>query len=128
MTPADRCAEDFLDKFSSLGVVSARKMFGGYVFHMAGKVLGFVFGETFLFEPGPTIDRLLPDAVRTELFPGSKLFVVIDEDMSDAQLCSLASACYDDFPLPKPRRKKGRVEKNEEEIEKRFPFARHFRE
>lgn len=120
-----------LDKFSSLGFVTARKMFGGYVLHMAGKVLGFVFGDTFLFEPGPTVDRLLSDAPRQELFPGSKLFVVIDESMSPRKLCELAQSCYDDFPIPKPRKKKG-AKKSEEflrqtEIEKLFPFSKKIR-
>ena len=98
--------EFFLSKFDSLGVVSARKMFGGYVFHMAGKVLGFCFDGTFFFEPGPTADSLLPDAPRRELFPGSKLFVIIDESISARRLCEIARACYDDFPVPKPRKRK----------------------
>ena len=100
--------EFILEKFAPLGegTVTSRKMFGGYVLHMAGKVLGFIFDDVFLFEPGPAVDRLLPDAPRQELFPGSKLFVVIDESMGPFQLCELARACYDDFPLPKPRRKK----------------------
>ncbi|MBQ0093459.1 MAG: hypothetical protein KBS36_02305 [Bacteroidales bacterium] len=118
-----KVTDDYLDfimeKFRSLDVVSARKMFGGYVLHMAGKVLGFIFEETFLWEPGPTIDRLMPDAPRRELFPGSKLFVVIDDSIGAQRLCSLARACYDDFPISKPRKKK-------KEAENRFPFAKFF--
>jgi len=117
-----------LDKFAALEVVTARKMFGGYVLHMAGKVLGFVFDDTFLFEPGPTVDKLLSDAPRQELFPGSKLFVVIDESMSPHRLCELASACYDDFPLPKPRKRKGTDKaaemKRQKAIEKLYPFSK----
>ncbi|MCQ2118659.1 MAG: TfoX/Sxy family protein [Bacteroidales bacterium] len=120
-----------LDKFRSLDVVTARKMFGGHVLHMAGKVLGFVFDDTFLFEPGPTVDRMLPDAQRKELFPGSKLFVVIDESISPQRLCELAKACYDDFPVSKPRKKKGEAavkdEERQKKIEAEFPFAKHFR-
>lgn len=120
-----------LAKLSSLEVVSARKMFGGHVIHMAGKVLGFVFDGEFLFEPGQTVDKLLPDAERKELFPGSKLFVVIDESISPGFLCELAQACYDDFPLPKPRKRKGDKAvsnyRREEEIAKRFPFSKHIK-
>ena len=127
--------EDYLDfilsKFSSLDVVTARKMFGGYVFHMAGKVLGFLFEDTFLFEPGPTIDKLLPDAPRRELFPGSKLFVVIDDSISPGRLCELAKACYDDMPMSKPRKRKGQPSTSDsgrqKEIEERFPFAKHIK-
>ena len=95
-----------LDKFARLEVVSARRMMGGYVLHMAGKVLGFIFDDEFLFEPGPTIAQRLPNAERTELFPGSKLFYVIDEGMSAQHLCALAEACYDDLPISKPRKSK----------------------
>lgn len=139
-----------LDKFSSLQVVSAKKMFGGYVIHMAGKVLGFVFEDTFFFEPGPTVDRMLPKAPRQELFPGSKLFVIIDEAMSSQRLCELAQACYDDFPIPKPRKRKASAEggqglesqnrkeiesqrrkeaesQRRKEIEKEFPFAKNIK-
>ena len=122
-----------LDRFSPLGdgTVTARKMFGGYVLHMAGKVLGFVFDDTFLFEPGPTVDRLLPEAPRAELFPGSKLFVVIDESLSGHRLCELARACYDDFPIPKPRKKKGSTVETEKarqkRLEKDFPFAKNIK-
>jgi len=120
-----------LDKFSAIDLVSAKKMFGGYVLHMAGKVMGFVFDDTFLFEPGPTVDKLLPDAPRQELFPGSKLFVVIDESTSSHRLCELASECYDDFPLPKPRKRKGTPKTSEKErrdaIEKQFPFSKNIK-
>ena len=104
--------EYIMEKFSSLDVVTSRRMFGGYVLHMAGKVLGFIFDGEFLFEPGPTVDRILPDAERKELFPGSKLFVVMDESMDYRQLCHLAQACYDDLPISRPRKKKGSSKNN----------------
>lgn len=110
--------EWIMEKFSPLDSISSKKMFGGYVIHMAGKVLGFVFENEFLFEPGPAIDRILPDAPRKELFPGSKLFVVIDESISSTSLCQLACECYDDMPVSKPRKKKKKELPNEE-----FPFA-----
>lgn len=121
-----------MEKFASLETVSTKRMFGGNVIHMAGKVLGFVFDDEFLFEPGPTIDRLMPDAEKKELFPGSKLFVVIDERVSASRLCELAMACYDDFPISKPRKRKGECAKTlrqrDKEILKRFPFARHIKD
>ena len=131
MSANDEYKEFVMEKFSGMEFVTAKRMFGGYVLHMAGKVLGFIFEGEFLFEPGPNIDRLLPDAQRKELFPGSKLFVVIDETISSGDLCSLAYACYDDMPVSKPRKKKGQASVSEErrqaEIEKMFPFARHLK-
>ncbi len=129
MKVTDEYLDFIMEKFRSLDVVSARKMFGGYVLHMAGKVLGFIFEDTFLWEPGPAVDRLLPDAPRRELFPGSKLFVVIDDSIGAQRLCSLARSCYDDFPISKPRKKKkatGREEERRKDVEDRFPFAKFF--
>lgn len=108
MKQSENYVNFFLDKMSSLNTVSSKKMFGGYVLHMAGRVMGFIFEDTFLFEPGPTVDRLLPDAERRELFPGSKLFVVMDESIGAYELCSLAQACYEDFPISKPRKRRKR--------------------
>lgn len=118
--------EFILDKLSSLDGVSSKRMFGGHVIHFYGRVLGFVFDDDFYFEPGPTIDRMMPDAERKELFPGSKLFVMIEESISPTCLCELAISCYDDFPISKPRRKKkiALIDGLEDDIEKRFPFAR----
>lgn len=128
MSEIDDEYKDFiLEKFSSVATVSAKRMFGGYVIHMAGRVLGFIFGGEFLFEPGPTVDEMLPDAPRKELFPGSKLFVVIDEAMPSYRLCSLAEACYCDFPVSKPRKRKGKLpEQDRKAIEEQFSFAKRF--
>lgn len=118
-----------MEKFSAMrDVVSAKRMFGGYVIHYAGKVLGFIFEGEFLFEPGPTIDKLLPDAERKELFPGSKLFVIIDDSTSAMKLCGIAESCYDDLPISKPRKKKGapsaKEKENAADIAQRFPFTK----
>jgi len=43
MNQSSEYLDFILDKFAALEVVTARKMFGGYVLHMAGKVLGFVY-------------------------------------------------------------------------------------
>ena len=121
-----------MDKFAALSdVVSAKRMFGGWVIHFAGKVLGFIFDGRFLFEPGPTIDRLLPEAERVELFPGSKLFVVIEDSISPSRLCEISRACYDDFPVSKPHRSKRGADKKKKtgadttDGKPVFPFEKH---
>ena len=116
---------DFIrDKFARLDVVTIKPMMGEYVIHMAGKVLGFIGDEQLLLEPGPTIDRLLPDVEKRELFPGSKLFPIIPDDISPAKLCSIAEAIYDDLPISKPRKSKKQKEQKEQKFEDRFPFAK----
>lgn len=126
MATSKEYAEFIREKFSRLDVVSIKPMMGEYVIHMAGKVLGFIGDEQLLLEPGPTIDRLLPDAEKRELFPGSKLFPIIPDGISAGELCGIAEAIYDDLPISKPRKSK----KQKEEIEKqqdKFPFAKHIK-
>lgn len=126
MPSSSEYADFIRAKFGALDVVTVRPMMGGYVLHMAGKVLGFIGDDQLLFEPGPTIDRLLPDAEKRELFPGSKLFPIIPDGLSPGQLCSLAEAIYDDLPVSKSRTKK--VKRTQEPIDERFPFAKRFKD
>lgn len=126
MATSKEYADFIREKFSRLDVVSIKPMMGEYVIHMAGKVLGFIGDEQLLLEPGPTIDRLLPDVEKRELFLGSKLFPIIPDGISAGELCGIAEAIYDDLPISKPRKSK----KQKEEIEKqqdKFPFAKHIK-
>lgn len=124
MATSKEYADFIRSKFSRLDVVTVKPMMGEYVIHMAGKVLGFIGDEQLMLEPGPTIDRLLPDVEKRELFPGSKLFPIIPDGMSPGELCGIAEAIYDDLPVSKPRKSKKKAEKKEEE---EFSFAKHIK-
>lgn len=126
MASSKEYADFIRDKFARLDIVTIRPMMGEYVIHMAGKVLGFIGDEQLLLEPGPTIERILPNAEKRELFPGSKLFYIIPDGMSAGELCGIAEAIYDDLPISKPR--KSKKQKKEADLTKRFPFAKHFKE
>jgi len=106
MATSQEYADFIKSKFLRMETVSFRPMMGEYVIHFAGKVLGFLGDEQLMLEPGPTIERLLPHADKQELFPGSKLFYVIPDDLSAGELCSIAEAIYDDLPVSKPRKVK----------------------
>lgn len=127
MATSKEYAEFIRAKFARLDVVTIKPMMGEYVIHMAGKVLGFIGDEQLMLEPGPTIDRLLPEAEKRELFPGSKLFPIIPDGMSSGELCGIAEAIYDDLPLSKPRKpKKAKTAKTAEtSVTDRFPFAKN---
>lgn len=115
-------------KFERLGVVSIKPMMGEYVIHMAGKVLGFIGDDQLMLEPGPTIEKLLPNAEKRELFPGSKLFPIIPDGMSAGELCGIAEAIYDDLPVSRPRKSKMQREEEKErkrKIDQQFPFAKN---
>lgn len=127
MATSREYADFILGKFERLEVVTVKPMMGEFVIHMAGKVLGFLGDGQLLLEPGPTIEHLLPEAEKRELFPGSKLFYIVDDSISPHRLCEIAQAIYDDLPVSKPRKKKKKDEEREKAIEERFPFAKHFK-
>lgn len=109
MSSTKEYAEYIREKFSRLeDIVTVRPMMGGYVIHMAGKVLGFIGDDQLLLEPGPSIEKLLPEAERKELFPGSKLMFVVDDSINEHRLCEIAYAIYDDLPVSKPRKRKNK--------------------
>lgn len=126
MATSKEYADFIRDKFARLDVVTVRPMMGEYVIHMAGKVLGFIGDEQLMLEPGPTIDRLLPNAEKRELFPGSKLFPIIPDGMSAGELCGIAEVIYDDLPVSKPRKSKKATANKEKEqkADPRFPFTK----
>lgn len=123
MASSKEYADFIRERFLSLDVVTVKPMMGEYVIHMAGKVLGFIGDNQLMLEPGPTIDRLMPDSDKRELFPGSKLFPIIPDDMPSGRLCAIAEAVYDDLPVSKPR--KSRKAKPSLDVEERFPFSKH---
>lgn len=111
---------DFIrSRFSSLDAVTVRPMMGEYVIHMAGRVLGFIADEQLLLENGPTLQKLLPDAPQRELFPGSKLFRIVPDDLPKAALCSIAESIYDELPISRPRKKRQKIGKDKPDN----PFA-----
>ncbi len=86
--------------------VTIRKMMGEYILHYRSRVLGFISNDVLILEDGPTIQRLLPDAERVPLFPGSKDFVVFPDPGNSRLLCEVVMGIYEDLPVPKPRKSK----------------------
>ncbi len=84
--------------------VTVRKMMGEYILHYRSRVLGFISNDVLILEDGPTIQRLLPDAERVPLFPGSKNFVIFPDPGNSRLLCEIVMAIYEDLPVPKPRK------------------------
>ncbi len=94
--------------------VTIRKMMGEYILHYRSRVLGFISNDVLILEDGPTIQRLLPDAERVPLFPGSKDFVVFPDPGNSRLLCEVVMAIYEDLPVPKPRKSKRKSSVSEE--------------
>lgn len=90
--------------FRGLDGFSMKRMFGEYGIYLQGRVLGFLCDEQILLQDTPTARKLLPDAERKELFPGSKLFIIFSDEGNHHLLQSVALAMWEELPVPKPRK------------------------
>ena len=89
---------------------SMKRMFGEYGIYLQGRVLGFLCDEQLLLQDTPTARKLLPNAERKELFPGSKLFIIFSDEGNHHLLQSVAQAMWEELPVPKPRKGRKGVE------------------
>ena len=89
---------------------SMKRMFGEYGIYLQGRVLGFLCDEQILLQDTPTARKLLPNAERKELFPGSKLFIIFSDEDNHHLLQSVAQAMWEELPVPKPRKGRKGVE------------------
>lgn len=89
---------------------SMKRMFGEYGIYLQGRVLGFLCDEQILLQDTPTARKLLPNAERKELFPGSKLFIIFSDEGNYHLLQSVAQAMWEELPVPKPRKGRKGVE------------------
>lgn len=87
-----------------------KRMFGEYGIYLQGRVLGFLCDEQILLQDTPTARKLLPNAERKELFPGSKLFIIFSDEGNHHLLQSVAQAMWEELPVPKPRKGRKGVE------------------
>ena len=92
--------------FRGVDGFSMKRMFGEYGLYLQGRVLGFLSDDQILLQDTPTARRLLPDAERKELFPGSKLFIIFSDEGNHHLLQSVAEAMWEELPVPKPRKGK----------------------
>ena len=90
--------------FRGVDGFSMKRMFGEYGIYLQGRVLGFLCDEQILLQNTPTARKLLPDAERKELFPGSKLFIIFSDEGNHHLLQSVAQAMWEELPVPKPRK------------------------
>ena len=104
MATSPEYAQFVENQFRGLEGFSMRRMFGEYAIYLQGRVLGFLADEQILLQDTPMARKLLPDAERRELFPGSKLFVIFEDEGNAHLLKSVSEAMWEELPLPKPRK------------------------
>jgi TfoX/Sxy family transcriptional regulator of competence genes len=82
--------------------LSHRKMFGEYALYLDGKVVAFVCDNQLFVKPTDQGEALLGAVKRRPIFPGSKLYFQIGDELDDRDsLKRLLIASADALPMPK---------------------------
>jgi DNA transformation protein len=95
-----------LDQLTSVGNVSARKMFGEYALYCDGKVVGLVCDDTlFIKITGPGKTFVGEYYQEGNAYNGAKTSMIIDEDRIEERewLSELVRVTADNLPLPKQK-------------------------
>ncbi len=110
MATQERTAAFILEQLSSLGLVSARKMFGEYGLFCDGKTVGLICDDQLFIKPTDAGRKLAPEAEARPPYPGAKPSLLIDaEQWDDADwLSQLVRATADALPVPKPKKPRPR--------------------
>jgi len=103
-----------LDQLVSVGDVSAKKMFGGYVLYYGDKVVGLVCDDKLFVKITESGKKFVGRRYREgHAYPGAKTSMYIDEDQIDdrAWLCELIRITAKNVPNPKKKFKQTKVAK-----------------
>ncbi len=103
--------QDFMqfvaDQFAAAGEVRYKKMFGEYCLYIDNKVFAFVCDDKLYVKPTESGRAYIGDPTLAPAYPGSKDYFLIEDELEDSGwLTSLAAACWDELPAPKPKKKK----------------------
>jgi TfoX/Sxy family transcriptional regulator of competence genes len=105
---------DFVvEQLSSLGDVSARKMFGEFAIYYRGKLVALFCDDELFVKPTNAGRALLGKAREQPPYPGAKPYFLISGDRcEDADfLCELVTCTAAELPAPKPKAAKKSVKK-----------------
>lgn len=97
---------DFIiDQISSIGAVSAKKMFGEYGIYCGEKMVGLVCDDQLFIKPTPEGRNLLGECDEAPPYPGAKPCLVIPGELWDDQeaLSRLVAVTAAQLPVPKQK-------------------------
>jgi TfoX/Sxy family transcriptional regulator of competence genes len=97
---------DFIiDQISSVGDISAKKMFGEYGIYCGEKIFGFVCDDQLFIKPTHGGKVFLGECDEAPPYPGAKpYFVIPDEKWDDHEwLSGLVAITVAQLPIPKKK-------------------------
>lgn len=110
MATQERTVEYILDQLSSIGGISARKMFGEYGLSCDGKTVALICDDQLFVKPTAPGRALADDAAEVPPYPGARPSLLIDAERWDDPewLAALIRATADALPAPLAKRQKKR--------------------
>jgi TfoX/Sxy family transcriptional regulator of competence genes len=89
--------------------VTYRHMFGGTTLYSKGKVVALICDNQLFVKPTKAGRDYIGDVVEAPAYEGSKNFLLIADEIDDAEwLSELIRRTGNELPMPKPRKKKKR--------------------
>ena len=99
---------DFImEQVAAAGVIRSRKMFGEYALYCDEKVVAFVCDDKLFVKITPKSLEIVGAGHEAPAYPGSKPYLLIDEDFWDDRewMSELIRKTADDVPLKIKRKK-----------------------
>jgi len=104
----ERTVKYIINQLSSIGGVTARKMFGEYGLSYDGKTVALICDDQLFVKPTAAGRALAGDAAEVSPYPGAKPGLLIDAERWDDHewLAALIRATADALPAPSAKRQK----------------------
>lgn len=90
MSTSAQTIAHLLDLLQGQAALTARRMFGEYALYLDGKTVAFVCDDQLFLKPLPQAMALLPGREMAPAYPGSKLYILVTEDLDDPDLVGRA--------------------------------------
>ena len=97
--------EFIVEQAEDSGTITTKRMFGSYCLYCDGKPVAFIGEDAVFVKPTEKGRAFIGNVTESELFPGSKLWFVIEDRYEERDWFSaLLRTTAAELPPPKPRK------------------------
>jgi TfoX/Sxy family transcriptional regulator of competence genes len=105
MATSEGFMEFIVEQAEGAGHISTKRMFGAYCLYCDEKPVAFIGENSVFVKPTEKGRAFIGDVTEGELFPGSKLWFIIEERFEERDWFSeLIRLTAGELPQPKPRK------------------------
>ncbi len=95
-----------VDQCADAGVITAKKMFGGYCIYCDNKIFGLICDNRFYIKPTEAGRKLLRTKQLRPPYEGAKNYFYIEELDDHEYIAALVRSTCKELPEPKPKKRK----------------------